>query len=195
VSLQGLIRQLNRLPGVGIRSAERLALALLKWDPEQIAGMADLLVRVRNNVHPCSRCFMMTDRELCAVCEAPNRETGTICVVASFRELAAIERSGEYRGLYHVIGGHLSPLEGIGPADLKVGELLARIQEEGTREIILALTPNDTGEATTHWLRDLLEGRGVRVSRIARGIPSGADLEYADERTIAGAIQRREVLD
>lgn len=193
-SVQRLIRLFQKLPTIGAKSAERLALAALKWPSSQVSEFAEALTDAKSRIHDCPICGNMTDQEICLICQNPHRDRSLLCVVASVSELARLERSGMYRGVYHVLGGHLSPLQGIGPDDLRVDSLIQRVKD-GMSEVILAFTPNDTGEATANYVASELVDTGVKMTRLARGIPMGADLEYADDLTIAGALERREQLE
>ncbi|MDH3252271.1 MAG: recombination mediator RecR [Ignavibacteria bacterium] len=192
-ALQQLIEEFAQLPGIGRKSAQRLALYVLKQPRETAVRMAKALVNVKDRIRYCSSCYNITETDPCAVCSSPKRERDVICVVEEPNDVIAVEKTNEFRGLYHVLGGALSPLDGIGPEELKVSELLARITGE-VREVILAMNPNVEGEATTIYLSRLLKPLGVRVTRIARGIPVGGDLEFADEATLGRALEGRVVL-
>jgi len=189
-TLQQLIEEFSRLPGIGRKSAQRLALHILKRPREEVVAMARVLVNVKDRIRYCSICCNITEEDPCAVCSSPKRDRSVICVVEEPNDVIALEKTNEFRGLYHVLGGSLSPLDGIGPEELKVKELLGRIKGEAT-EVILAMNPNVEGEATTIYLGRLLKPLGVKVSRIARGIPVGGDLEFADEATLARALEGR----
>ena len=190
-SVSRLIEALQRLPGVGPKTAQRLTFHLLKQTPEQVRDLADALVDLKARVRHCSRCFNVTDEDSCRICADPGRDAGLLCVVEEPNDLMAMERTGEYRGRYHVLLGALSPLEGIGPDELKMRELLARFETDQVREVILATNPNVEGEATAIYLAKLLRPLGLRVTRIARGLPVGGDLEYADEVTLSRALEGR----
>lgn len=189
-SLNQLIEEFSQLPGIGRKSAQRLALYILKLPKEEVVNIARALVNVKEKIRYCSTCWNFTESDPCGICSSPKRETNTICIVEEPNDVIAIEKTNEYRGLYHVLGGSLSPLDGIGPEDLKVKELLARVGS-GTEEIILALNPDIEGEATTIYLTRLLKPLGVKITRLARGIPIGGDLEFADEATLSRAIEGR----
>lgn len=189
-SLNQLIEEFSQLPGIGRKSAQRLALYILKLPKDEVMKIAQALVNVKERMRYCSTCWNFTETDPCGICSSPKRETNAICVVEEPSDVLALERTHEYKGLYHVIGGSLSPLEGIGPDDLKVKELLVRINQ-GIEEIILALNPNIEGEATTIYLSRLLKPLGVKVTRLARGIPIGGDLEFADEATLTRALKGR----
>jgi recombination protein RecR len=189
-----LIDALQRLPGIGPKTAQRLTFFLLKRPAEEVRELAGSLVAVKDRIVSCSTCFNVTDEDPCRICADPARDAGLLCVVEEPNDLLAMERTGEFRGRYHVLLGALSPLDGIGPDDLKVRELLARLESGGTVEVILATNPNVEGEATAIYLAKLLRPLGVRVTRIARGLPVGGDLEYADQVTLTKALEgRREI--
>lgn len=194
VALTALIERLVRLPGVGPKTAQRLAFHLLKAPREDAAALAAALVALKDRTRLCQRCFNLCEAELCSVCTDPRRDTSLLCVVEEINDLLAIEKTREFRGLYHVLGGSLSPLDGRGPEQIRVKELLARLESSDTREIILATNPNVEGEATALYLLRVLKPFPVKVTRIARGLPMGGDLEYADEATLARALEgRREI--
>jgi recombination protein RecR len=193
-SLSRLIEAFQRLPGIGPKTAQRLAFHLLKQPPEAVRELAEAVLDLKLRVRHCSRCFNVTDEEPCRICADPTRDAGLLCVVEEPNDLLAMERTGEYRGRYHVLLGALSPLDGIGPDELKVRELLDRLGASEVREVILATNPNVEGDATAIYLAKLLRPLGVRVTRIARGLPVGGDLEYADEVTLTRALEgRREI--
>jgi recombination protein RecR len=189
-ALQQLIEEFAHLPGIGRKTAQRLALYILKQDREHVARMAQALVNVKEKIRYCSVCWNITEADPCAVCSSAKRDRSLICVVEEPNDVIAVEKTNEFRGLYHVLGGSLSPLDGIGPEDLKVSELLSRITPDVT-EVILALNPNVEGEATTLYLTRLLKPLCPRVTRIARGLPVGGDLEFADEATLSRALEGR----
>jgi recombination protein RecR len=189
-ALQKLIEEFSRLPGIGRKSAQRIALYILKRPREEVARMAEALVNLKDRTSYCSICSNITEQDPCAICSSPKRDHRTICVVEEPSDVIALEKTNEFKGLYHVLGGSLSPLDGIGPEELKIRELLARVPGE-VGEIILALNPNVEGEATTIYLTRLLKPLGVKVSRIARGIPVGGNLEFADEATLTRALEGR----
>ncbi len=189
-ALQQLIEEFSRLPGIGRKSAQRLALFILKQPRDEVVRMAKALVSVKDKIRYCSTCYNITEADPCVICSSPKRERNVICVVEEPNDVIALEKTNEFRGLYHVLGGCLSPLDGVGPEDLKVRELLARVTGD-VSEIILAMNPNVEGEATTIYLTRLLKPLGVRVTRIARGIPVGGDLEFADEATLSRALEGR----
>jgi len=189
--LARLIEELERLPGVGPKTAQRLAFHLLRQPPEEVRALAEAIVAVRETVRPCAVCFNLTDAERCAICDDPRRDAGQICVVAEARDVVAMESSGEYHGLYHVLGGLISPMEGVGPDELSIGPLLQRLQQGGVGEVIIATNPVVEGDATAMYLSRLIKPLGIKVTRIALGLPVGGDLDYADQVTIARALLGR----
>lgn len=189
-SLDQLIGEFSRLPGIGRKTAQRLALFVLRQPLDDVQRMSRALLDVKEHVRSCSVCCNITEQDPCAICTSPRRERGIICVVEESNDVFAIEKTNEYKGLYHVLGGRLSPLDGIGPEDLRVRELLDRATGD-TVEVILAMNPNVEGEATTMYLARLLRPLGVSVTRIARGIPIGSDLEFVDNATISRALEGR----
>jgi recombination protein RecR len=197
--LARLIEELERLPGIGPKSSQRLAFWLIKQPVATVEGIANALVEARRQVRFCSTCQNLSAEDPCELCRNPSRDRRTVCVVAEPRDLVAIERTKEFKGLYHVLGGLISPLDGVGPEQLKIRELLTRLQgldggDTGVEEVILAINPSVEGEATSLYLGRLLKPSGLRVTRIAFGLPMGGDLEYADEMTLVKALEgRREV--
>jgi recombination protein RecR len=193
-ALSALIEELVRLPGVGPKTAQRLAFHLLKAPRERAAALAEAIVALKDRTRLCARCFNIAEADLCGVCQDPRRDTRILCVVEEVNDLLAIEKTKEFRGLYHVLGGSLSPLDGRGPDQIRAKELTARLEAGGVQEVILATNPNVEGEATALYLLRLLKPFAVKVTRIARGLPMGGDLEYADEVTLARALEgRREI--
>jgi len=189
-----LIEALQRLPGIGPKTAQRLTFFLLKRPVEEVRELSESLLAVKDQIVYCRLCFNITDEDPCRICADPSRDSRLLCVVEEPNDLLAMERTGEYRGRYHVLLGALSPLDGIGPDDLKVKELLVRLEVGDTTEVILATNPNVEGEATALYLAKLLRPLGLRVTRIARGLPVGGDLEYADQVTLTKALEgRREI--
>jgi recombination protein RecR len=189
-----LIEAFQRLPGIGPKTAQRLTFYMLKRPPDEVRELGDALLAVKQKITYCRICFNVTDEDPCRICGDPRRDAHVICVVEEPNDLLAMERTGEYRGTYHVLLGALSPLDGIGPDDLKIRELLARLEGRETTEIILATNPNVEGEATALYLAKLLRPLAVRITRIARGLPVGGDLEYADQVTLSKALEgRREI--
>jgi recombination protein RecR len=195
-AVQDLITELGRMPGIGPKSAQRIAFHLLQADEADAARLADAITRVKATIRFCSRCFNISEQELCRVCRDPRRDDAQLCVVEEPRDIIAIERTREYRGAYHVLGGAISPIDGIGPDDLHVRELMIRLQGLGEVEVILAMNPNVEGEATASYLSRLLADQpGVRVTRLASGLPVGGDLDYADEVTLARSFTGRRAVD
>jgi recombination protein RecR len=189
-----LIEALQRLPGIGPKTAHRLTFFLLKRPVEEVRELSESLLAVKDRIVSCHTCFNVTDEDPCRICADPARDARLLCVVEEPNDLLAMERTGEYRGRYHVLLGALSPLDGVGPDDLKVKELLARLEGGETTEVILATNPNVEGEATALYLAKLLRPLGIRITRIARGLPVGGDLEYADQVTLSRALEgRREI--
>lgn len=189
--VQVLIDELGRLPGIGPKSAQRIAFHLLKVPTDDVARLAHALTEAKARVRFCERCWNIADAELCPICADDRRDSSMVCVVEEARDIVAIERTGEFRGRYHVLLGAMSPLDGIGPEQLKVKELFTRIEPEGITEVILCTNPNTEGEVTAMYLARMLQPFGVRVTRIASGLPVGGDLEYADELTLGRAIEGR----
>jgi recombination protein RecR len=192
--LERLIERLRRLPGVGAKSAQRLAFHILRGSGEDARDLAAAIVEVKESLRLCGTCFNITDTDPCLICADASRDRQSICVIEDPHNLVAIEKSGQFRGLYHVLHGSLSPLRGIGPDDLKIAPLLARLRDGSVKEVILATNPNVEGEATAVFLSRLLHPLGVRVTRIGLGLPVGSELEYADEVTVGKALEgRREI--
>jgi recombination protein RecR len=189
--LAQLLEQLEKLPGIGPKSAQRLAFHILRSPREDSELLAQAVRDVREKIKPCLRCGNFTDGDLCGVCLDPRRDDAMLCIVAEPRDVMAIENSGEFRGRYHVLGGVMSPLDGIGPEQLSLGSLVKRLQDESVTEAMLALSPTVEGETTSNYVARLLKERGVRVTQLARGLPFGGDLDYADQNTIAGAVRGR----
>jgi len=193
--VQELIDELGRLPGIGPKSAQRIAFHLLKVTTEDAGRLARAITTVKERIRFCRRCFNVTEAEECDYCSDPRRDPSLVCVVEDPRDIVAVERTGEYRGRYHVLGGAINPLEGVGPDQLRVKELYARLGGEGIDEVILATNPNLEGEATAMYLSRQLKPLGVKVTRLASGLPVGGDLEYADELTLGRALEGRRELD
>ena len=189
--VQDLIDELGKLPGVGPKSAQRIAFHLLKVPKLDAARLAQAITDAKDKVAWCSRCFNVSEGDLCGICTDDRRDRATVCVVEEPKDLVAVEKTQEYRGRYHVLQGAINPIEGIGPDQLRVQELLARIEPEGVTEIILCTNPNIEGEATAMYLGRLLKPLGLTVTRIASGLPVGGDLEYADELTLGRALEGR----
>ncbi len=191
-ALETLIERLSRLPTIGRKTAQRLALYLLKQPPHEVESLANAISELQKRVHTCTICANITEEDPCPICRNSKRDRSIICVVEEPNDVLVIERTNEFKGLYHVLGGSLSPLDGIGPDELKIRELLLRLNEEkGVKEIILALDPNVEGEATVLYLARLLHPIVPRITRIARGIPIGSDLEFVDDATLAKALEGR----
>jgi len=185
------IEELSKLPGIGKKTAQRLALHILKSQPETVASLVKSIEELKTKLRFCSKCFNLSEEELCDICKSQKRDKQIICVVEEASDVIAIERTHEFNGLYHVLGGVLSPLSDIGPDSLKIQDLLKRLETEEIKEIILALNPDTEGETTALYLAKLLKPLNMRVSRIARGLPIGGDLEFADEATIGRAVLGR----
>jgi len=190
-AVQKVIDELGRLPGIGPKSAQRLAFHMLKSPAEDAVRLTDAITDMKDRVRFCDRCFNISEEPLCLICSDARREPGLLCVVEEPRDIVALERTGGFRGRYHVLGGAISPIDGVGPDQLKVSELLGRMDAESVTEVILATNPNIEGEATAMYLARLLGPLGVEVTRIASGLPVGGDLEYADELTLGRALEGR----
>ena len=193
-SIQILLDELGRLPGIGPKSAQRIAYWLLNADRDEALRLADAIVQVKDSVHFCERCFNYAQDDLCEICASPMRNAATICVVSAPHDIPPIERTAVYEGVYHVLGGALSPMEGIGPDDLRISELMARLADGSVTEVMLATNPNVEGETTASYLARLIKPLGVKVTRLASGLPVGGDLEFADEVTLGRAIESRRTL-
>jgi len=189
-SVENLVAQLTRLPGIGSRTAQRLAFHILQKPKDEALALAAALEEVKERVRFCRECGNLTEEEVCGICTDARRDHALICVVEQPVDVVSLERTAEFRGLYHVLGGALSPLDGVEPSDLRIDELLRRVEANGVQEVVLATNPNMTGEATAAFLADRLRGR-VRVTRLASGLPVGGDLEYADEVTLGRALSGR----
>jgi recombination protein RecR len=189
--LERVIAELAKLPGIGRKTAQRLALHLLQAPPDDAQALARAIGELCEQVRLCGECFNLTDQERCAICSDPRREAGQICVVEEPANVLALERAGAYRGLYHVLGGALSPLRDIGPDDLRLKELVERLRRGAVQEVILATNPNVEGEATAVYVARLIKPLGVRVSRLAQGLPAGSELEFTDDLTLRRAFEHR----
>ena len=189
-AVENLVAQLTRLPGVGSRTAHRLAFHLLRVPTDEALALASSIQEVKERVRFCSECGNLTEEERCEICRDERRDRALVCVVEQPADLVSLERTHEYRGLYHVLGGALSPIDGVEPEHLRIDELMRRVERNGVQEVVLATNPNMTGEATAAYLADRLRGR-VRVTRLASGLPVGGDLEYADEVTLGRALSGR----
>jgi len=193
-AVERLVAEFGRLPGIGPKTAQRLAFHCLRTPPETTQRLATALQQLHQSVRPCSRCYFIADGELCALCSDSRRDAAQLCVVEEALDVLAVERSGEFHGLYHVLGGALSPMDGIGPDELRIVELQQRVASGEVREVVIATDPDVEGEATAFYLGEQLAALGVIVSRLAHGLPAGADLEYADELTVARAFAGRRAL-
>lgn len=193
-AIQKLLDELERLPGVGPKSAQRIAYWILNTDKATALRLSDAIAEVKDTVRFCSRCFNYAEGELCDICASDRRDQGIICVVSEPRDIPPIERTAVYSGTYHVLGGALSPMEGIGPDDLHIAPLLSRLASEDVREVLLATNPNVEGETTATYLARLVKPMGITVTRLASGLPVGGDLEFADEVTLGRAIESRRIL-
>ena len=193
-AIQKLLDEFERLPGIGPKSAQRIVYWVLNQEKADALRLADAIVEVKDSVHFCSRCFNYAQGELCDICASSKRNHAVICVVSEPRDIPPIERTGSFSGVYHVLGGALSPLEGIGPEDLRIAELMVRLNDASVEEVILATNPNIEGETTASYLARLIKPLGVTVSRLASGLPVGGDLEFADEVTLGRAIESRHTL-
>ena len=192
--VERLITELSKLPSIGPKSAQRIAFHIVRSKPDDAYGLAEALREVKERIKPCKRCFNLTESEECEICRDTRRDEAVICAVEDPYDIGSIERTGEYRGLYHVLGGALSPLDGIDPDDLRIAELVERVKSEETKEIVVATNPNTTGEATALYIAQEVEGLPVRVTALASGLPVGGDLEYADEVTLGRAFAGRREL-
>ena len=190
-AIQKLLDELERLPGVGPKSAQRIAYWILNEEKADALRLANSIIEVKDTVHFCSRCFNYAQDDLCDICSSERRDQSIVCVVSEPRDIPPIERTGTFSGVYHVLGGALSPLEGIGPERLHIAELMARLTDDSIKEVILATNPNIEGETTASYLARLIKPLGVKVSRLASGLPVGGDLEFADEVTLGRAIESR----
>lgn len=190
-ALGNLVDQLAKLPGIGRKSAQRLAFHILKQPEKEAQLLADAILTAKAKIHYCSLCYNLTDKELCPICSNPERDHAILCVVEDARDVIALERSNQFHGLYHVLHGAISPMDGIGPDQLKIKELLQRLQQHPAEEIIIATNTSIEGEATAMYLSNLLKPLGIKVTRIAQGLPVGGDIQYADEVTLARAFEGR----
>lgn len=193
-SVERLAAEFGRLPGIGPKTAQRLAFHCMRAPRDQVEHLAAALLDLREQVRPCRRCFFIAEDELCAVCSNPRRDATQLCVVEDALDVLAIERSGEFSGLYHVLEGAISPIDGIGPEQLRVAELVERVRGGEVREVVVATDPDVEGEATAYYLAERLAPLGVAVTRLAHGLPAGSDLQYADELTVARAFSGRRSL-
>jgi recombination protein RecR len=189
-----LIQELTKLPGIGEKTASRLAMHILRTSKEDAEALARAILEAKEKIRFCSQCFNLTDQDPCRICQDPKRNREILCVVSSPEDLVALEKSGGFRGLYHVLHGVLSPLEGVGPKDLRLDELLSRLKGGEIKEVILATNPSVEGEATAQYLSQIIKPLGTRVTRIARGVPMGGDLQYIDEVTLSKSLENRSPL-
>lgn len=190
-----LIEELGRLPGVGPKTAQRLAFFILRQESGGVRRLADAMLDAKAKIHPCAECFFLAEAERCDICSEPRRDTGQICVVEDPRDVFSLERTRAYPGRYHVLMGTLSPMDGIGPGDLKIAELMQRLRTGNVKEVIIATNPDVEGEATALYLGKLIKPLGLRVTRLASGLPAGGDLEYADDITIGRALSGRREME
>lgn len=193
--IERLVGSLKRLPGIGEKSATRLAFFLLSAPDTLVEELASSIGRLKREIVLCEECFDLTEASPCVLCRNPDRDAGLICVVEEPADRAAIERSGSFRGRYHVLGGALAPIDGVGPSDLRIAELESRVGRGDVREVVLATNPNAEGDATAHYVAERLRAAGVRTTRIAYGMPMGGDLEYADQVTVGRSLQNRQEMD
>lgn len=189
--LDEAVHQLSRLPGIGRKTALRLALHILRQDEEMAVSLGSAIMSMRRDMHYCSRCHNVSETEVCAICSNPRRDYATVCVVENVKDVITVESTGQHRGLYHVLGGLISPLEGISPADIEIDSLVERVKAEQVREVILALSPTMEGDTTNFYIFRRLQELPVKVTMLARGLSIGADLEYTDELTLGRSIQQR----
>ena len=194
VSLEKLIEEFRKMPSVGVKSAERMAYYILGLDDDGIENLVDAINNAHTNIHTCSVCCNHTEGEKCNICDNPNRDNSVICVVEDPRDVTAFERTHEYKGTYHVLHGVISPMNGVGPDNIRIKELIQRLADDSVNEVIMATNPTTEGEATAMYIARLLKPMGIKVSRLAYGIPVGSDLEYADEVTLSRALQGRSLL-
>lgn len=193
-ALERTIEELAKLPGMGRKSAQRIAMHLLKRDEGEVFKLADALVHLKKSTKSCSICFIVTDRDPCPICSNPKRNSNQICVVEDLKDVYAIERTNEFKGRYHVLGGVISPMENLGPDQIRVKELVKRVAEEEIEELIMALNPDAEGEATSFYIQKLLRPFEVKITRIAQGIPLGSELEFVDEATLSRAFEGRSLV-
>ena len=186
-----LMEELGKLPGIGPKTAERLAHHLVGADRERVLALADALRAIKEDIHPCRQCFNLTENEVCSLCSDPRRDAFLICVVEQVRDLAALERTANYRGLYHVLHGRLAPLENMGPEQLNIDALLRRVEAGGVKEVIMATNPNLEGDGTALYIASVLASTGVKITRLARGLPSGSVLEFANAQMLTDAMEGR----
>ncbi|MDH4127601.1 MAG: recombination mediator RecR [Spirochaetota bacterium] len=193
-SMEKVVREFSKFPGIGTKSAEKLAFYVLKRSNKDVEDLCQALLSLKQNTKFCKVCFHLTEDDICSICKDLHRNKKVICVVEQFKDVISIEKTLEYKGLYHVLMGHLSPLEGIGPDDIKITELIKRVKQDKIEELILATNPNVEGDATSLYILEILKNHPIRITRIARGLPVGGDLEFADLITLSSSIAKREEL-
>ncbi len=193
-SIQILIKNIARLPGIGEKTAERLALHLIRGSRQEAEQLANSILNIKDKVRFCSRCFALSDGDMCGLCSDPARDASFLCVVEQPADMVAVEKSGAFRGMYHILAGALSPMNGIGPEDIRIRELIARVEKDQVKEVVLATGTNVEGEATASYIAQILEKYQIKVSRIASGVPMGGDLKYVDQVTLKRALETRHAL-
>ncbi len=193
-SIQILIKNIARLPGIGEKTAERLALHLIRGSRQEAEQLANSILNIKDKVRFCSRCFALSDGDMCGLCSDPARDASYLCVVEQPADMVAVEKSGAFRGMYHILGGALSPMNGIGPEDIRIRELIARVEKDQVKEVVLATGTNVEGEATASYIAQILAKYQIKVSRIASGVPMGGDLKYVDQVTLKRALETRHAL-
>ena len=193
-SIQILIKNIARLPGIGEKTAERLALHLIRGSRQEAEQLANSILNIKDKVRFCSRCFALSDGDMCGLCSDPARDASFLCVVEQPADMVAVEKSGAFRGMYHILSGALSPMNGVGPEDIRIRELIARVEKDQVKEVLLATSTNVEGEATASYIAQILEKYQIKVSRIASGVPMGGDLKYVDQVTLKRALETRHAL-
>ena len=193
-SIESLIKNISKLPGIGEKTAERLALHILRGSRQDAELLANSILNIKNTVRFCSRCFALSDGELCGLCSDPARDPAFLCVVEQPADMIAVEKSGAFRGMYHILSGALSPMNGVGPEDIRIRELVGRIEKDRVKEVVLATSTNVEGEATASYIARILEKYQIKISRIASGVPMGGDLKYVDQVTLKRALETRHAL-
>jgi recombination protein RecR len=193
-SIQNLIKNISKLPGIGEKTAERLALHILRGSRQDAELLANSILKIKDKVRLCSRCFALSDGDLCGLCTDPARDPAFLCVVEQPADMIAVEKSGAFRGMYHILSGALSPMNGVGPEDIRIKELVARIEKDQVKEVVLATSTNVEGEATASYIAQILEKYPIRITRIASGVPMGGDLKYVDQVTLKRALETRHAL-
>ena len=193
-SIQNLIKNISKLPGIGEKTAERLALHLLRGSRQEAEQLANSILNIKDKVRFCSRCFALSDGDMCNLCRDPARDPSFLCVVEQPADMVAVERSGAFRGMYHILSGALSPMNGVGPEDIRIRELIARVEKDQVKEVVLATATNVEGEATASYIAQILAKFPIKISRIASGVPMGGDLKYVDQVTLKRALETRHAL-